>query len=70
MHMNIWGYGEKVKIVHLTDMCHQRGIRVEGSKGQVRSEMPATVEPRVFLIWCVWRHLIGSHAHKTLAIWI
>lgn len=24
MHMNIWGYGEKVKIVHLTDMSPAR----------------------------------------------
>ena len=30
-HMNIWGYGEKVKIVHPADMCHQCGIGVESS---------------------------------------
>jgi hypothetical protein len=39
----------KLKLAQLTDMCHQR----EGSKRQVRSEVPPTVELSHFAIWCV-----------------
>ena len=48
-----WDREEEVQIVKLADMFHQRGIRVEDSKGKVRSEMPPVVELSDFPIWCV-----------------
>lgn len=52
------------------DMCQELGIRVEDSKGRVRSEMPAAVELRDFTFWCVWNHLISSDVHNILGIWL
>ena len=43
-------------MVRLADVFHKRGIRVEDTKGKVRSEMPPIVELSDFAIWCVWRH--------------
>ena len=47
---------EGVQMVKFADMLHKRGIRVEDTKGRVRSEMPPIVELSDFAIWCVWRH--------------
>jgi hypothetical protein len=45
---NAWDLEEEVQIVQLANMCHKRGIRIEGSKGTVRSEIPPMVEPSDF----------------------
>ena len=44
-----WG----VQIGELADMFHERGIRVEDSKGKVRSEAPPVVDLSELAIWCV-----------------
>ena len=44
-----WG----VQIGELADMFHERGIRVEDSKGKVRSEAPPAVDLSELAIWCV-----------------
>ena len=61
---------DREEIVRLADMCQERGIRVEDSKGRVRFDMPPAVELSDFAFWCVRNHSIGCDVHTLLGIWL
>ena len=56
---NAWGREDAAQIVQLANMCHGRGIRIEDSKGQVRSEMLPIVKLSDLAIWRIGIRLVS-----------